>query len=763
MSWSNGAQTNSALVKNLVHTSHLCTPFLITSFHLTDRANYHSPTPRKSTTYEYGPYADSPQSLPCKATISAPFVHALALEAVASAVPGGRCLDVGCGSGIVCGYMSRAGAGYVLGVDVHEELVRLSRENLERDGVVGVDVVVADARHLGERGLFDAIHVGAACESAPYSLISMLSPNGLLVAPVGTPNHQTLTLFRSDGTGVPCHPSPTRFVPLVDTARIDWDKRYRKGWAYGKKPNDLVRRFVSNPSLHPVGNSLVSLGCGQGRNEVYLSASGFQVIGLDTSETGLSKARLLASRIDPCGRGGAGPSPEFVRCDAREYESFGCDGVVEIFMSLPPGERRDLHERVARELKAGGVVVIEGFSRDNEGNLGSQYPVSVADLIEDFRGFEVLHSAEIIRPLLEGSFHRLHRAGVTQFIAKKVIDSAYPGPVLREAVDEVFEMPQDKEGPLLDLGDFYLNNATRILRSSTLHSTRICRYCWFPSCACSALSLSPLPMPLPESKISVTLVVHPCEFMRSSSSAKLLPYVLQRHGIQCEVLFCAGSASMDRLSSSLSKLSTKILYPKEGASEGPPFVDSDSRLHLVVPDGSWAQTDAMMRCLPPFNSCSDNFVSVDSGGYSSKLIESLDAGSVGRITTAEAVGLALPVIQPDVLACIDAMANLFKPQKPKVSNNVAPDVRKRWVELLSPIATSYLPPRGLRTCCVCGARMGTPSRMKSHLSGLQHLNAVVDRADLSLAPYDVWKIHCTNILEATVPDPPDVSISELSR
>merc|ERR1719217_1669778 len=76
----------------------------------TDRCNY---APRDA-------YADQPQPIGHNATISAPHMHAHALELLADFLtPGARALDVGCGSGYLCACMAEmvGPSGLVVGID----------------------------------------------------------------------------------------------------------------------------------------------------------------------------------------------------------------------------------------------------------------------------------------------------------------------------------------------------------------------------------------------------------------------------------------------------------------------------------------------------------------------------------------------------------------------------------------------------------------------------------------------------------------------
>ena len=76
---------------------------------------------------------------------------------------------------------------------------------------------------------------------------------------------------------------------------VAYDERYRKGWAYGKAPNEFLELAAGR--YLPSGTTLdvLSLGEGQGRNVVYLATLGHACVAVDRSSVGLAKALALAS------------------------------------------------------------------------------------------------------------------------------------------------------------------------------------------------------------------------------------------------------------------------------------------------------------------------------------------------------------------------------------------------------------------------------------------------------------------------------------
>ncbi|CAL4092901.1 unnamed protein product, partial [Meganyctiphanes norvegica] len=140
------------------------------------------------------PYMDSPQGIGYGVTISAPHMHAHALELLKDNLKEGhRALDVGSGSGYLTACFAHmvGESGKAVGIDHIDELVKFARDNIEKDSPELLEsgrlkLVVGDGR-LGhtEEGPYNAIHVGAAAPTLPQPLIDQLAPGGRLIIPVG--------------------------------------------------------------------------------------------------------------------------------------------------------------------------------------------------------------------------------------------------------------------------------------------------------------------------------------------------------------------------------------------------------------------------------------------------------------------------------------------------------------------------------------------------------------------------------------------------
>ena len=68
-----------------------------------------------------------------------------------------------------------------------------------------------------------------------------------------------------------------------------WNQLYKKELVpWSNAPANLLKNFVE---YLPKGAKILDLGCGRGRNSFFLERLGFEVLGLDISETAIQQAK----------------------------------------------------------------------------------------------------------------------------------------------------------------------------------------------------------------------------------------------------------------------------------------------------------------------------------------------------------------------------------------------------------------------------------------------------------------------------------------
>ena len=77
-----------------------------------------------------------------------------------------------------------------------------------------------------------------------------------------------------------------------------YDKRYQtEGFYWGTRPSSLCYEILK---LAPPVKELrvLDVGCGEGKDAVFLARNGYHVSGFDASSVGIEKAKLAAERLD---------------------------------------------------------------------------------------------------------------------------------------------------------------------------------------------------------------------------------------------------------------------------------------------------------------------------------------------------------------------------------------------------------------------------------------------------------------------------------
>lgn len=142
-----------------------------------------------------------------------------------------------------------------------------------------------------------------------------------------------------------------------------WDERYsRSQWPLHPDPQlvDMAGELVPGRAI--------DLGCGTGRNAVWLAARGWDVTGVDASAVGLSQAARSAQE--------AGVAISLVQADLLHYELApgAYELVVMANLHFPPAEREQLFAKAKAALAPGGHVFVTGHHLNSLGSGGPPSP-----------------------------------------------------------------------------------------------------------------------------------------------------------------------------------------------------------------------------------------------------------------------------------------------------------------------------------------------------------------------------------------------------
>lgn len=199
-----------------------------------------------------------------------------------------------------------------------------------------------------------------------------------------------------------------------------WDARYGEAnFAYGKEPNvffkDWLPKFEAGAILMPAD--------GEGRNGVFAAKEGWTVTFLDLSEEGKTKALKLAKE--------QGVELNYIVGDleALDFGKDSFDAIGLIYAHFGADKKSDLHKKLDQNLKVGGHVIFDAFSKKHL-ELKKQNPkvggpndidtlFSIEEIKSDFKNYEVLFLKEQEIELNEGKYH-IGTGSVIRFVGRKL-------------------------------------------------------------------------------------------------------------------------------------------------------------------------------------------------------------------------------------------------------------------------------------------------------------------------------------------------------
>lgn len=136
-----------------------------------------------------------------------------------------------------------------------------------------------------------------------------------------------------------------------------WNKRYaQQDYAYGKEPNAFFKEQLA--LLKPAKALFPAEG--EGRNAVYASTLGWEVVALDNSIEAKKKAILLAKEYQT--------KIEYLESSIGNFDSEDntFDLIVLVFVHMQ--NRMQNHQHLLKFLKPGGTILLEGFSKTQINN-----------------------------------------------------------------------------------------------------------------------------------------------------------------------------------------------------------------------------------------------------------------------------------------------------------------------------------------------------------------------------------------------------------
>ncbi len=159
-----------------------------------------------------------------------------------------------------------------------------------------------------------------------------------------------------------------------------FNRFYRgKGLSFGDKPTPALKNYVE---LDNINGEVLDLGCGDGRNALYMAKKDFNVTAVDVSDVGLKKMMEVAEEM------GLGDKIEPICADVVEWEfpqsRFGLVIAVTIFDHLQPEHVIPIFEKTVGAMSANSYLFAKVHTTDDPGCKINGKSSGLADMIKRY-------------------------------------------------------------------------------------------------------------------------------------------------------------------------------------------------------------------------------------------------------------------------------------------------------------------------------------------------------------------------------------------
>ncbi|MBN1985649.1 MAG: class I SAM-dependent methyltransferase [Prolixibacteraceae bacterium] len=181
-----------------------------------------------------------------------------------------------------------------------------------------------------------------------------------------------------------------------------WNERYAtEEYVYGTEPNEYFKEQLEKQTP----GKILLPGEGEGRNAVFAAKAGWEVAAFDSSMEGKRKAGKLATAHN------VNINYKITDYENAEFRPEEFDVIALIYTHMNQKKRAGYHKKMVSFLKPGGVLILEGFSKQQINNTTGgprniEMLFSRNELENDFAFFQKLYITETDIYFNEGIFHQ---------------------------------------------------------------------------------------------------------------------------------------------------------------------------------------------------------------------------------------------------------------------------------------------------------------------------------------------------------------------